>query len=166
MSTNLRTGGQILVDQLLIQGARYAFGVPGESYLPVLDALYDTAGRLDFIACRHEAAASDMAEAYGKLTGMPGLCFVTKAPGATHAATGLFTAHQDFTPMILFVGQVGALADREAWQEIDYRRMFGQVAKGGPGGRRRTPARIGRPARSTRPWTEAGTGRPRPAGTM
>jgi acetolactate synthase-1/2/3 large subunit len=130
MSTNLRNGAQILVDQLLIQGARHAFGVPGESYLPVLDALYDTMGRLDFITCRHEAAASNMAEAYGKLTGMPGLCFVTRAPGATHASTGLFTAHQDSTPMILFIGQVARhRMEREAWQEIDYRRMFGEIAK-------------------------------------
>ncbi len=130
MSTNLRNGAQILVDQLLIQGARHAFGVPGESYLPVLDALHDTAGRLDFVVCRHEAAASNMAEAYGKLTGMPGLCFVTRAPGATHASTGLFTAHQDSTPMILFIGQVARhRMEREAWQELDYRRMFGEVAK-------------------------------------
>jgi acetolactate synthase I/II/III large subunit len=125
-----RSGGQILVDQLLIHGARFAFCVPGESYLPVLDALYGARERIDLVTCRHEAAAANMAEAYGKLTGTPGICWVTRGPGATHASIGVHTAFQDSTPMILFIGQVGSeFTEREAFQEIDYRRMFGPMAK-------------------------------------
>jgi acetolactate synthase I/II/III large subunit len=132
MSTRVtsRTGGRILVDQLLIHGADLAFCVPGESYLPVLDALYETRSRIRLITCRHESGAANMAEAYGKLTGAPGICFVTRGPGATHASIGVHTAFQDSTPMILFIGQVGGdFIEREAFQEIDYRRMFGPLAK-------------------------------------
>jgi acetolactate synthase I/II/III large subunit len=125
-----RTGGRILVDQLLVHGADLAFCVPGESYLPVLDALYDVRSRIRLITCRHEGGAANMAEAYGKLTGTPGICFVTRGPGATHASIGVHTAFQDSTPMILFIGQVGGdFIEREAFQEIDYRRMFGPLSK-------------------------------------
>ncbi len=127
-SSSPRSGGQILVDQLVIHGVDHAFGVPGESYLEVLDALHDADIR--FVICRHEGGASNMADAYGKLTGKPGICMVTRGPGATHAANGLHTAFQDSTPMILFIGQVGRdMIEREAFQEVDYRRMFGQMAK-------------------------------------
>ena len=126
----MRTGGQILVASLAAQQATHAFGVPGESYLPVLDALYDAAGAPTFVVCRHEAGAAYMAEAYGKLTGRPGILFVTRGPGASNAAIGIHTARQDSTPLIAFVGQVGTdMVDREAFQEIDYRRMYGSVAK-------------------------------------
>ncbi|HKU09595.1 MAG TPA: thiamine pyrophosphate-binding protein [Bradyrhizobium sp.] len=125
-----RSGGQILVDQLLVHGAEIAFCVPGESYLEVLDALHDVRDKITLINARHEAGAANMAEAYGKLTGRPGICLVTRGPGACHAAVGVHTAFQDSTPMILLVGQVGRDAtDREAFQEIDYRQMFGSVAK-------------------------------------
>jgi acetolactate synthase-1/2/3 large subunit len=123
-----RTGGQILVDQLVAQGADLAFGVPGESYLAVLDALYDAPMRL--IATRHEAGAANMAEAYGKLTGRPGICLVTRGPGATHASVGVHTAFQDSTPMLLLVGQVArGTIGREGFQELDYRQVFGSMAK-------------------------------------
>ena len=123
-----RSGGQILVDALKIHGVDTAFGVPGESYLDVLDALHDSDIR--FIINRQEGGAAFMAEAYGKMTGKPGICFVTRGPGATNASIGVHTAYQDSTPMILFIGQVGNdFTDREAFQEIDYRRMFGQMAK-------------------------------------
>ncbi|NML62565.1 thiamine pyrophosphate-binding protein [Massilia sp. RP-1-19] len=123
-----RTGGQILVDALKIHGVDTAFGVPGESYLDVLDALHDSSIR--FIINRQEGGAAFMAEAYGKMTGQPGICFVTRGPGATNASIGVHTAYQDSTPMILFIGQVGGdFMDREAFQEIDYRRMYGQMAK-------------------------------------
>ena len=123
-----RTGGQILVDALHIHGVDTAFGVPGESYLDVLDALHDSDIR--FIINRQEGGAALMAEAYGKMTGKPGICFVTRGPGATNASIGVHTAYQDSTPMILFIGQVGSdFIDREAFQEIDYRRMYGQMAK-------------------------------------
>ena len=123
-----RSGGQILVDALRIHGVDTAFGVPGESYLDVLDALHDS--NIDFIVNRQEGGAAFMAEAYGKMTGKPGICFVTRGPGATNAAIGVHTAYQDSTPMILFIGQVGLdFMDREAFQEIDYRRMYGQMAK-------------------------------------
>jgi len=125
-----RTGGQILVANLLAQDVDLAFCVPGESYLPVLDALYDARDRLRLIVCRHEGGAAYMAEAYGKLTGRPGIAFVTRGPGASNAAVGIHTAAQDSSPMILFVGQVGGdFADREAFQEIDYRRMYGSSVK-------------------------------------
>ena len=128
--TALRTGGKILADQLRLHGARMIFGVPGESYLAVLDALYDYRDSMPFIVCRQEGGAAMMAEAYGKLTGSPGICMVTRAPGATNASSGVHVARQDSTPMILFIGQVGrGMMDREAFQEIDFRRMFGQMAK-------------------------------------
>ena len=127
---NSRTGGQILVDQLKIHGADVAFCVPGESYLPVLDALYENRDVIRLITCRQESGAANMAEAYGKLTGRPGICLVTRGPGATNASIGVHTAFQDSTPMILFIGQVGSdFVEREAFQEIDYRRMFGQMTK-------------------------------------
>ncbi|MGI9418178.1 MAG: thiamine pyrophosphate-binding protein [Geminicoccaceae bacterium] len=125
---NQRTGGQILVDQLRIHGAEMAFGVPGESYLAVLDAVHDSP--LRYIICRSEGGAAMMAEAYGKLTGRPGVAMVTRGPGATNASPGVHIASQDSTPMILLIGQVArAMRDREAFQEIDYRRMFGGIAK-------------------------------------
>lgn len=125
-----RTGARLLVDQLLIQGVQRLFCVPGESYLAVLDALADCADRLTVIVNRHESGSAFMAEASAKLTGQPGVVFVTRGPGATNAAIGVHTAAQDSTPLVLFVGQVGSDArEREAFQEIDYRAMFGSVAK-------------------------------------
>ncbi len=123
-----RTGGKLLADQLAVHGTEFAFCVPGESYLELLDGLYTSPIRL--ITCRHEASAANMAEAYGKLTGRPGVCMVTRGPGATHAAVGVHTAFQDSTPLLLLVGQVSsAQEEREAFQEVDYRRMFGPLAK-------------------------------------
>jgi acetolactate synthase-1/2/3 large subunit len=125
-----RTGGEILVQSLCAQDATLAFGVPGESYLAVLDALHDVADRLRFIVCRNEGGAAYAAEAYGKLTGRPGIAFVTRGPGASNAAIGIHTAQQDSTPLIVFVGQVGGdFVEREAFQEVDYRRMYGSIAK-------------------------------------
>ena len=100
----MRHGGKLLADQLVVHGTDVAFCVPGESYIALLDGLYGAPIRL--IACRHEAGAANMAEAYGKLTGRPGVCMVTRGPGATHAAVGVHTARQDSTPMVLLVGQV------------------------------------------------------------
>lgn len=126
----MRNGGRLLVESLVALGATKGFGVPGESYLAVLDALHDTKGRLDFVLCRNEGGAAFMAAAWGKLTGQPGLCFVTRGPGATNAAIGIHTAMQDSVPLILFVGQVGTdMKGREAFQEIDYRAVFGAMAK-------------------------------------
>jgi acetolactate synthase-1/2/3 large subunit len=126
----LRTGARILVDQLLIQGVNHAFCVPGESYIAILDALYDQREMIKLVVTRHESGASFMADAYAKLTGQPGVAFVTRGPGATNAAIGTHTSFQDSTPVILFIGQVGnEFAEREAFQEIDYRRMFGQMTK-------------------------------------
>jgi acetolactate synthase I/II/III large subunit len=123
-----RSGARILVDQLVVHGVDTAFCVPGESYIAVLDALRDAPIRL--VVARHEAGAANMAEAYGKLTGRPGICFVTRAPGATHAATGVYTAFQDSTPLILFVGQVPLEhRGREAFQELDYTDAFGALTK-------------------------------------
>jgi acetolactate synthase-1/2/3 large subunit len=123
-----RTGGRILVDALQTHGTDIVFGVPGESYLAVLDALHDAPIR--FIINRQEGGAAFMADAYGKLNGRPGICFVTRGPGATNASIGVHSAFQDSTPMILFVGQVGNdFVEREAFQEIDYRRMFGPMTK-------------------------------------
>ncbi len=128
--TLLRTGGEIVVANLVAQGATHAFCVPGESFLPVLDALFDVRDRLQLVVCRQEGGVAYMAEAYGKLTGRPGIAFVTRGPGASNAAIGIHTAAQDSTPMIVLVGQVGGdFSDREAFQEIDYRRMYGSVAK-------------------------------------
>ena len=127
---SIRSGGEVLVDQLIVQGVTNAFCVPGESYLAVLDALYLKRKDISLYVARQDGGAAFMAEAYGKATGEVGICFVTRGPGATNASIGVHTAFQDSTPMILFVGQVGGdMVDREAFQEIDYRRMFGQMTK-------------------------------------
>ncbi len=126
----VNTAARHLVDALLANGTTHVFCVPGESYLPVLDALYDVRDRIRLIACRHEAAAANMAEAYGKLTGRPGVCMVTRGPGATQGAVGVHTAFQDSTPMIYLIGQVArSMIDREAFQELDYRRFFAGASK-------------------------------------
>jgi acetolactate synthase-1/2/3 large subunit len=123
-----RTGGEILIDQLVAQGVKHAFCVPGESYLAALDAFYDRP--IELVICRHESGAACMAEAVGKATGRPGICFVTRGPGATNASAGIHIAKQDSTPMIVFVGQVAReMRDREAFQELDYRAVFGPMAK-------------------------------------
>jgi acetolactate synthase-1/2/3 large subunit len=121
-----RPAGHVLVEALIAQGVHTAFGVPGESYLAVLDGFHQHREQIRFIACRQEGGAAFMAEAQGKLSGRPGICFVTRGPGATNASIGLHTAFQDSTPMILFIGQVASdQRDREAFQEVDYRQMFG-----------------------------------------
>src|ERR1019366_6709820 len=121
-----RLAGHALVEALIAQGIDTVFGVPGESFLAALDGFHEHRGRIRFVACRHEGGAAFMAEAHGKLTGRPGVCFVTRGPGATNASIGVHVAFQDSTPMILLVGQVAAdQRDREAFQEIDYRQMFG-----------------------------------------
>ena len=126
----IRTGAQVLVDQLRIHGADTVFCVPGESYLAALDALRDARDDIRLVVCRQEGGAANMAEAYGKLTGRPGVCFVTRGPGATNASIGVHTAFQDSTPMLLLVGQVARHhLGREAFQEVDYGRMFGALAK-------------------------------------
>ena len=126
----IRHGGRILADALAGHGVRAAFGVPGESFLPVLDGLHDVKDKLKFVICRQEGGASYMADAWGKLTGEPGVLFVTRGPGATNGAVGVHTAFQDSTPMLIFVGQVGNdFVEREAFQEIDYRRMYGPLTK-------------------------------------
>ena len=155
----MRNGGELLVQSLIGLGATKAFGVPGESYLAVLDALHDTVGRLDYVLCRHEGGAAFMAAAWGKLTGSPGLCMVTRGPGATNAAIGVHTAMQDSAPMILFVGQVGTdMRGREAFQELDYRAVFGTMAK--------WVVEVDRadriPELLSRAWTVALSGRPGP----
>jgi acetolactate synthase I/II/III large subunit len=128
MQNGRRHGGQILVDQLRIQGVQRVFSVPGESFLAVLDGLHDSGIRN--VVCRHEGGAALMAEATAKLTGRPGVAFVTRGPGATNAAAGIHVARQDSTPMILFVGQIETgHRDREAFQELDYRQVFGGLAK-------------------------------------
>ncbi|NHF72418.1 thiamine pyrophosphate-binding protein [Paracoccus xiamenensis] len=155
----IRNGGQLLVESLIALGARKGFGVPGESYLAVLDALHDTAGKLDFVLCRNEGGAAFMAAAWGKLTGSPGLCFVTRGPGVTNASIGIHTAMQDSAPMIVFVGQVGTdMKGREAFQEIDYRAVFGTMAKWAVeiDDVTRIPEILGRA------WVTATTGRPGP----
>ncbi|HET9024403.1 MAG TPA: thiamine pyrophosphate-binding protein [Burkholderiaceae bacterium] len=125
-----RSGARLLVDQLLIQGVNHAFCVPGESYLAVLDALYDAREMIKLVINRHESGATFMADAYAKLTGQPGVAFVTRGPGACNAAIGIHTAFQDSTPLVVFVGQIGSeFSEREAFQEVDYRRMFGQMTK-------------------------------------
>lgn len=154
-----RHGGQVLVQSLTALGARKAFGVPGESYLAVLDALHDTGGALDFVNCRNEGGASFMAAAWGKLTGTPGICMVTRGPGATNASIGVHTAMQDSSPMLLFVGQIGTqMRGREAFQELDYRAVFGTMAK--------WAVEIDDIARMpeilARAWKTATTGRPGP----
>jgi len=123
---NLRTAAEVLVDQLIVNGVRHAFCVPGESYLAVLDAFHDR--DIAVTVCRHESGAAMMAEAVGKVTGRPGICFVTRRPGATNASAGIHIAQQDSSPMIVFVGQVAReMREREAFQELDYRGVRGQV---------------------------------------
>lgn len=125
-----RSGGHILADQLKLLGADKVFCVPGESFLGLLDGLYNHEDSIQTIVCRHESGASNMADAYAKMTGKPGICAVTRGPGATNASNGVHTAFQDSSPMILLIGQVGrSMTDREAFQEMDYRRVFGQMAK-------------------------------------
>ena len=126
----VRSGGRILVDQLRVHGVDTVFCVPGESYLVALDALYDVRDQIKLIVCRQEGGAGFMSDAYAKLTTKPAICFVTRGPGATNASIGVHTAYQDSSPMILFIGQVGSdVVEREAFQEVDYRRMFGQMSK-------------------------------------
>ncbi len=127
---NMRTGGQVLVDALKIHGVDTAFCVPGESYLAALDALHDAKDQIRTLSCRQEGGAANMAEAYGKLTGRPGVLFVTRGPGACNAAIGVHTAHQDSTPMVVFIGQVASdQEEREAFQELDYRRFYAPLCK-------------------------------------
>ncbi|TNJ48601.1 thiamine pyrophosphate-binding protein [Phaeobacter sp. B1627] len=157
--TGARSGGRILADQLRLLGADTIYCVPGESYLELLDGLHAHQDAINVITCRHESGAANMADAYGKLTGRPGICAVTRGPGATNASNGVHTAFQDSTPMILLIGQVGrGMVDREAFQEIDYRRMFGQMAK--------WVAQIDDAARIpeyiARAWKMAQSGRPGP----
>ncbi len=154
-----RTGGHILADQLALLGANKVFCVPGESFLELLDGLYDQSDQIQTVVCRHESGASNMADAYAKMTGQPGICAVTRGPGATNASNGVHTAFQDSSPMILLIGQVGrGMADREAFQEMDYRQVFGQMAK--------WVAQIDDAARIpeylSRAWKTALSGRPGP----
>ena len=152
-----RSGAELLVQALMAQGAARCFGVPGESYLAVLDALRDSA--VDFTLCRQEGGAAFMAEAWGKLTGSPGIAFVTRGPGATNAAIGVHTAMQDSSPMILFVGQIETgMREREAFQEIDYRAFFGPIAKWAT--EIESPDRV--PEIVARAWHTALSGRPGP----
>lgn len=124
----MRHGGKILTDQLEKLGVNRVFSVPGESFLAVLDGLYDSG--IENVVCRHEGGAAMMAEAHGKMTGAPGVCFVTRGPGACNASAGVHVAMQDSTPMVLFVGQIdNRQTDRETFQEVDYRAMFGGLAK-------------------------------------
>ena len=154
-----RNGGQLLVECLMALGATKSFGVPGESYLAVLDALHDTEGKLDYVLCRNEGGAAFMAAAYGKLTGSPGICMVTRGPGATNASIGIHTAMQDSAPMLVFVGQVGTdMKGREAFQELDYRAVFGTMAKWAV--EIDEVSRI--PEIISRAWTMAVSGRPGP----
>jgi acetolactate synthase-1/2/3 large subunit len=126
-----KIAGHLLVECLLAQGVTHAFGVPGESYLAVLDGFHLYRDQLTFVTCRQEGGAAFMAEAQGKLTGRPGICFVTRGPGATNASIGVHTAFQDSTPMVLFVGDVASdTRDREAFQEMDYTHFFGPSTKG------------------------------------
>ncbi|OHV82392.1 thiamine pyrophosphate-binding protein [Ensifer sp. LCM 4579] len=153
----MKTGGQLVVEALVANGVKRLSCVPGESYLAVLDALYDT--DIDVVVCRQEGGAAMMADAWGRLTGEPGICMVTRGPGATNASAGLHIARQDSIPMILFIGQVQRDArEREAFQEIEYRRAFTEVAKWV--GEIDDPARI--PEFVTRAFAVATSGRPGP----
>ena len=123
-------GGHLLVEGLVSHGVNTAFAVPGESYLEVLDALYEKSDQIRLVGCRQEGGAAYMAEAYGRLTGQPGICFVTRGPGATNASIGIHTAAQGSTPLILFIGQVPTShLGYEAFQEMDYTAFFGGIAK-------------------------------------
>ncbi len=125
-----RTGGRAVADALVAQGIDHVFAVPGESYLDVLDGLYEVRQRLHLVTCRFEAGAVNMAEAFGKLKGRPAAAMVTRGPGACHGAIGVHIAMQDSTPLLLFVGQIPHEdAGRDAFQEVDYRRMFSPLAK-------------------------------------
>ena len=127
---NKRIGGHVLADQLVVNGVDTIFCVPGESYLGLLDGLYNHKDKIKLITTRHESGASNMADAYAKITNKPGICLVSRGPGATNAANGIHTAHQDSTPLILFIGQVSRdEREREAQQEIDYKEMFKPMAK-------------------------------------
>ena len=129
MTTNLLSGGQLVVAALRVHNVDMAFSVAGESYLEVLDALFD-APEIRLVTCRQEGGAAFMAEAYGKLTGKPGVLLVTRGPGACNASIGIHTAFQDSTPMVALVGQVARhQIDREAFQEVDFRKMFAPLAK-------------------------------------
>jgi acetolactate synthase-1/2/3 large subunit len=157
--SNLRSGGQILIDALKVHRVDTVFCVPGESYLEALDAFYDARQAIRLVTCRHESGATFMAEAYGKLTGRPGVSFVTRGPGACNGSIGLHTGLQDSTPMVLFVGQVGrGLSTREALQEIDFRHMYGPLAKWV--GQVEDPARI--PEMVSHAFHLAVSGRPGP----
>ena len=152
-----RTAAEVLIDQLVIHGARHVFCVPGESYIAALDAFHDR--DIAITVCRHESGAAIMAEAQGKATGRPGICFVTRGPGATNAAAGLHIARQDSTPLILFVGQIAReMREREAFQELDYRAVFGSIAKWAT--EIDDPARI--PELVSRAFYTATSGRPGP----
>ena len=156
---NPMIGGHVLAQSLVNLGVRRAFGVPGESYLALLDGLYDLQGDLEFIGCKQEGGAAFMAAAYGKLTGQPGLCLVTRGPGATNAAIGVHTAMQDSAPMIMLVGDVAThMRGREAFQEIDFPALFAPMAKLAV-----TIDQVDRiPEVMARAWRVATTGRPGP----
>ncbi len=157
--SNLRTGGQLLVDSLVVNGADTVFCVPGESYLAALDALYDVREQIKLIVCRMEAGAANMADAYGKLTGRPGICMVTRGPGAAHGTVGVHTAMQDSTPMLFLIGQVArGMSGREAFQEVDFEKMFAPLAKWAV--EIRDPARV--PEIMNRAFQTALSGRPGP----
>src|ERR1700736_2612110 len=152
-----RTAAEVLIDQLVIHGVRHMFCVPGESYIAALDAFHDR--DIAITVCRHESGAAIMAEACGKATGRPGICFVTRGPGATNASAGLHIARQDSTPLILFVGQVARdMREREAFQELDYRAVFGSMTKWAT--EIDDPARI--PEIVSRAFYTAANGRPGP----
>src|SRR5215467_7939524 len=152
-----RTAAEVLIDQLVVHGAKHVFCVPGESYIAALDAFYDR--DIAITACRHESSAAIMAEACGKATGRPGICFVTRGPGATNAAAGVHIARQDSSPLILFVGQIAReMREREAFQELDYRAVFGSIAKWAT--EIDDPARI--PELVSRAFYTATSGRPGP----
>jgi len=154
-----RSGGKILVDALLAAGVERVFCVPGESYLPVLDALRDARDSIDTIVCRQEGGAAYMADADAKLSGRPGVCFVSRGPGAANAMIGIHTAFQDSTPLLLFIGQIPrAEMGREAFQELDYKRVYAGVAKQVI----RIDSAASMPALVGRAWRAAVTGRPGP----
>ncbi|MBO9352578.1 thiamine pyrophosphate-binding protein [Bordetella petrii] len=158
-ATALQSGGELLVAQLQAYGVQRVFMVPGESFLPCIDALHARRDSIETVICRQEGGAAYMAEAHGKLTGQPGICFVSRGPGAANAAIGVHTAREDSTPMILFIGQVGSdTADRQCFQEVDYRAMYAPLAK--------WVAQIERaeriPEYLARAWAVATVGRPGP----
>lgn len=156
-----RTGARVLVDALIGHGVDTIFCVPGESYLAALDACYDSQPTIRVVVCRHESGAANMAEAYGKLTGRPGVCFVTRGPGATHASIGVHTARQDSTPMILLVGQVPrGVAGRDAFQEVDYGHMYGGRGMAKWAAEADAPGRL--PELVSRAFHTASAGRPGP----